>query len=89
MAFARGKKGEPVVLGKRYKDCISGFTGIAVAKTEWLYGCIRITLAGTVTDGEPKDFTFDEPQLVTVEDDKLAVPVQRGGGRPTPSRTGH
>ncbi len=32
-------------LGDRAKDSISGFEGIVVGVTEWLYGCRRVGLA--------------------------------------------
>lgn len=64
-----------IKLGDRIKDAVTGFTGIAVARTEWLHGCVRWTVqpeklgkAGNVQDG----FVFDEPQLIIVK--AAAVP---------------
>ena len=56
-------------LGDKVKDIITGFTGIAVAKTEWIHGCDRITVQPTVKkDGKlPENMTFDEPSLVIVK----------------------
>lgn len=43
-------------LGKEYKDKISGFIGVAVAKTEWINGCVRITLQPKLDkDGKIQD----------------------------------
>lgn len=59
-----------VVLGDRVKDKVTGLSGIAVARTEWLYGCIRITVQPEKLgkDGNvPETSTFDEPQLEVVK----------------------
>ena len=59
-----------VTLGKTYKDSITGFTGVAVARAEYLYGCVRVTLdpPKLKKDG---DFLpcgeFDEQRLVAVK----------------------
>jgi hypothetical protein len=57
-----------VELGKEYKDAVTGFKGIAIAKCEWLNGCSRITLQPKCdkTGKIPDNATFDEPQLVFV-----------------------
>ena len=38
-----------IKLGDDCKDPITGFQGIATAKTEWLYGCTRFGLQGPLT----------------------------------------
>lgn len=75
-------------LGKRYRDTISGFEGVATARYEFLHGCVRWQLSGEV-GGEPKDFNFDEPQLEEVST-KVEHKATRGLGGPktVPSRTG-
>lgn len=58
-----------IALGDRVKDRITGFQGIAVARTEWLYGCVRITVQPEKRDGDGKllaNETFDAPQLALV-----------------------
>lgn len=55
-----------VKLGTKYKDSISGFSGIATARTTYMYGCVRVCLSPTKTDKEGhllEDFWLDEPQL--------------------------
>ncbi len=59
-------------LGDRVKDMVTGFTGIAVHRYEYLSGCARISVQPPVkeTDSEyklPDALVFDEPQLVLVE----------------------
>lgn len=54
-----------VSLGDRVRDRISGAQGIAIARTEWLYGCVRITIKPEKLDKDGKErdsVTIDEPQ---------------------------
>lgn len=54
-----------VKLGDRVRDLITGFEGIVVARCEWLYGCVRLTVQPEkLKDGKQLETaTFDEPQL--------------------------
>jgi len=54
-----------IKLGNEVKDPITGFIGIAVAKTEWLWGCIRIGIESKLDkDGKIIEIQwFDEPRL--------------------------
>lgn len=59
-----------VNLGDRVKDRINGQQGIAIGRTDWLYGCVRITIQpeGLKTDGTTLDnVTIDEPQCEVLE----------------------
>ena len=47
-------------LGTKYTDSIIGFSGIAVVKSEYLYGCVRVTLENK--KGEERH--FDEQRLI-------------------------
>lgn len=77
-------------LGDKVRDAVTGFSGIAVARTEWLHGCARITIQPDVLDkdGKPQDaITFDELQLQPVESQKVpSGNRETGGPRPEPSR---
>ena len=88
-----------VELGDRAKDKITGFEGIVIGKTRWLYGCDRITIQPEDTkDGKPIDAaTFDEPQVEVVRRGVIKTaealaeqPAGRrnGGPRPEPVRRG-
>ena len=69
-----------ITLGKEYKDSISGFSGIATARTIYLHGCIRILLTPNKlkSDGDfLPDCWFDEPQIVTVRSGKITEPKTR------------
>lgn len=67
---------QKVELGDRVKDRITGLTGIAVGKTEWLYGCTRILIQPEETkDGKQVDTSYiDEPQLVVVDKGAIERP---------------
>jgi hypothetical protein len=59
-----------IELGDRVKDPITGFSGIAVARTTWLHGCDRIVIQPETLDkdGKTKDNqSFDEPQIVRLK----------------------
>lgn len=85
-----------VNLGDRVKDRISGVQGIAVARTEWLYGCVRICIQQekATKDGKPQDtFTVDEPQCEVLKaaavgnrptwrEESVLLPRRAAGPRP-------
>lgn len=79
-------------LGRTYKDKVTGLTGVAVCRTEWLGGCVRIGLQAKLKeDGRvPKLKEFDEPQLVLqkgVKIIKVSEPEKpEHGPRPSPER---
>lgn len=78
-----------IKLGQKARDIVSGFTGVAVARTEWMNGCTRVTLQPPIDkDGKMLDqHTFDEPNLVVVEDTpSVNHDANRGGPRPEPQR---
>lgn len=76
-----------VELGKKYRDKVSGYEGVATAVTEFLYACRRVTL-DSFAEGEVKQFSFDEPQLEAVEAPQIERPrlSRTGGDRAMPSQ---
>lgn len=83
-----------IELGSKCRDKLTGFAGIAVARTQWLYGCERYTIQPEKLDKDGKvldTVTFDEPQLEVVG--APSAKAQRkaasepGGPRPAPSRS--
>ncbi len=58
-----------IKLGSKVKDIITGFEGVAVARTEWLYGCTRIGVdSAELNDGKPVETQwFDEQRLEMTE----------------------
>lgn len=86
-------------LGDKVRDRITGFTGILIAKTEWLNGCVRAVIQpqalekGKVIEAT----TFDINQLELLEPNSFAQPKQitetpparrRAGPMPDPVREG-
>ena len=73
-------------LGDKVKDTVTGFTGIAVGRTIWLYGCERITVQPEGLNKEGKTFesqSFDEPQLTVLKSkSKKEGNHKTGGPRP-------
>jgi len=71
-------------LGSKVKDMITGFTGIAIARTEWLYGCTRIVIESQeLKDGKPvAPSWFDEQrveEITPVDETKIPVSKPRCG----------
>lgn len=78
-----------VNLGDEVKDKISGFIGIAVSRSEWLYNCVRIQVQPQgLHEGKPIEVQhYDEDQLEVITPGKCAFvseevkPVATGGDR--------
>lgn len=74
-----------IILGKSYFDIISGFKGIAIGLTTWLFGCVRVGLSSTKLDSNGKVMDaqwFDEGQLCEVDVEKnVNVSIPSGGPR--------
>jgi len=74
-----------VELGDKVKDSVTGFTGVAIGRTQWLYGCDRIIVQPPVgKDGKLGETgQFDEPSLVVIAKKKVTVkkvPGAKTGG---------
>lgn len=75
-------------LGDKMKDKVSGFEGVAIAKTEWLYGCVRVVLQPMADkDGKlPDTQAFDIDQLESQGSKIERTPSATGGPMPIPTR---
>lgn len=74
----------PIELGARVKDRITGFSGVAVSVTHWLYGCTRYGVQSETLDKDGKPIEaewFDEQSL-----DETSTEV--GGPCPGRAETG-
>ncbi len=71
-----------VKLGEKYKDKISGFTGIATARTVFLFGCVRVLLESKKPkeDGTPIEIWCDEQRLTSKSK------ATTGGPMPSPPK---
>ncbi len=78
-----------IKLGQKVRDTLTGNEGTAVARTEWLHGCVRITVQPWgKKDGVPFDsFTTDEPQFEVVDERAAPEAAPRHGPRDDPGRT--
>ena len=80
---------QKIELGDTVKDIITGFEGVVVARTDWLYNCVRFTVQPKeMKDGKPLDsITFDEDQLSVIASKSVKLRAARTGGpRPEPQR---
>lgn len=78
-----------IKLGDRVKDKISGFKGIVVCRSEWLNGCVRITIQPEACkSGNPLDAqTYDEHQIERLQETAIApARVATGGPSIKPTR---
>ncbi len=70
-----------IKLGDLVMDKYTGFKGIAIARHSYINGCDRYTLQPQV-DSEmklPPQETFDDQQLITVEEKKEIRHTTKGG----------
>ena len=77
-----------IQLGDKVKDTVTGFKGIAMARTTWLQGCDRITIQPKGVDKDGKTYrneTFDEPQVEVITPRKKPIPRKSKTGGPMPS----
>lgn len=70
-----------ITLGKRYTDSVSGWSGTATARIEYLNGCIRYELSDHDKDGKPEAFVFDEQQIVDGSAQPVTSTATAGGPR--------
>lgn len=82
-----------VKLGNKVRDMITGFTGIATGRTEYLYGCARILVEpDELKDGKPVEAGwFDEQRIETVVEKAIPVSAENsatsGGPQSAPTRS--
>ena len=76
-------------LGDKVKDVVTGFTGIVIARTEWLVGCVRCVVQPPVDkDGKvPENQAFDEPQLELIKAKAVSLVVEPEPQKFSPKRT--
>ena len=56
--------------GDRVKDSLTGFTGIYVGRTDWMYGCSRIAIQPETLKkegGTPETEWFDDQRVALVK----------------------
>lgn len=78
-----------VKLGSMVTDSITGFAGLVMARTEYLYGCVSVLVQPTnvTTEGKPQEAAWIDEQRLTVRSKaKAGGPQLTPPPRPTPSR---
>lgn len=75
-----------VELGTVVQDRFTGFRGLATARTEYLYGCVRVFVEPqTLHQGKPLEGQwFDEQRLSEASEAKAGGPAPAPPDRPTP-----
>ena len=72
-----------IELGKQVKDIVTGFSGIATARVEYLNGCVQYCVKPKMTKKDngkvPDGYYFDEKQLVVIGNG-VSVKKKRTGG---------
>lgn len=63
-----------VELGDIVKDLVTGFEGVCVAKTMWMFGCARVGVqSNTLKEGAPTDMQmFDDNQMTVLKKGAIA-----------------
>ena len=71
------------VLGRKVKDKITGFTGIVVARVEYLSGCTQLCVKPRVKPDDniiPDGHYIDESRLDIIGDEVIVLNVEDPGG---------
>jgi hypothetical protein len=75
------EKKQQIKLGQKVRDMVTGFEGIAVARIEYLNGCIQYCVKPKSQNGEmPEGQYIDHQQLEVVGNGVDIVPVGATGG---------
>lgn len=87
LTFWKGTKMK-IELGSEVKCRVTGFTGVAIGRTEWINGCARVVVQPKVDkDGKvPEPQNIDEPQLEVTGKIDYNTQTTTGGPLDLPSR---
>ncbi len=76
-----------IKLGQKVRDKITGFEGIATAKTEFLNGCVQYEVTRKLKKGESitaesvQGISIDEQQLELIKPKKKPIKKSDNGGK--------
>jgi len=69
-----------IELGDKVKCIYSGFEGVAIARTEFINGCVQFSVLPKSKDGKiPEEIGIDEDSLKVVGTTKKQVKKDTGG----------
>lgn len=73
---------ESIKLGSKVRDKVTGFTGIATARVEYLHGCVQIEIMPPVDkdNKKPDSIYIDEPRLEAIEEKAVNIKSTATGG---------
>lgn len=76
---------DKIKLGDKVRDKITGFVGIAVAKTEFMNGCIQYLVQPKIAKGNfiPEDKGIDEQSLEVIKSKIKKKKKKENGGAMT------
>lgn len=82
-----------IKLGDKVKDKITGFVGIAVARTEYINGCVQYSVIQKVGKDNKmmEDISIDQETLEVIKPKKKKIKKSPTGGatRPAPNMRGY
>lgn len=65
-----------IQLGQQVKDVVTGFTGIAMSRVEWMNGCVRLGLQPQVDkDGKHPDLVYIDEVQLEVSGPRVVLPA--------------
>lgn len=75
-------KAADIKLGKKYRDRVTGFTGVATGTTKWMTGCDTVILQPHVSaDGKYMDNAqFDITRVDLIDSPAVKLNKGRNGG---------
>jgi hypothetical protein len=79
---------DQIQLGDKVRDTVTGFTGIATARVEYISGCVRYAVTPQVgEDNKMLDAQYcDWQTMVVLEEAKPVRMARTGGPHPAPAR---
>lgn len=77
-----------IKLGNKVQDTITGFEGIAIARVEFLTGCVRFCVEPKMgADGKLVDSNYFDEDRLRVTGDGIVVAIKNPAGpHPAPTR---
>lgn len=69
-----------IELGNTVRDVVTGFTGIATARVEYLNGCVQFCLSPKAVDNKVVDGVYIDHQRLEVVDQGVAATSSATGG---------
>jgi len=70
-----------IKLGSKVRDTLTGFSGIATGRTDWMYGCSRICIEPNKLDKDGKPIElhwFDEQRVELIKEEAPIVSKDNG-----------